>query len=74
VQTGVSCADARAEHRRLRRLVARARRDARRAKARVTAAGKPRAQLRRIHRAKQRKLRRLEARLDRALRLVRARC
>jgi hypothetical protein len=69
-----SCLQARAQHRRLRRLVGRARRDARRAKARYLAGTDSRERLRRLQRTKERRLHQLERRLARAKRVVRARC
>jgi hypothetical protein len=73
-QPSKACVSARAKHKRLRRVVLRARREARRAKARVGAADGPTAQLRRVQRVKQRRLRRLEAQLRAAASTVRARC
>ena len=73
-QPSKACVSARAQHNRLRRMVVRARREARRAKARVGAADGPAARLRRVQRVKQRRLRRLEAQLRAAARTVRARC
>ena len=73
-QPSTACVSARAKHKRLRRIVLRARREARRAKARVGATDDPTAQLRRAQRVKQRRLRRFEAQLRAAARTVRARC